>query len=60
MRKIIKMTKVIYTIRKSKNFKDMFAIYKDNEVYDEPHYTIRKAKTQLKRFGLLNDFGGVK
>lgn len=38
-------------IKESKKFKDMFSIYINGKVFDEPHFSVRRARTQAKRFG---------
>jgi hypothetical protein len=38
-------------IKESRKFKDMFSIYVNGKVFDEPHASVRRAKAQAKRFG---------
>jgi len=38
-------------IKKSENFEDMYAIFVDGKVYDEPIWTIKKALNRAKKFG---------
>lgn len=37
-------------IKPSKNFKDMYAIYVNGKIFDEPHASKRLAQNQVKRF----------
>ena len=37
-------------IKKSKNFDDMYAIYVNGKVFDEPHASKRSAQNQVRRF----------
>ena len=43
---------MVVTIRKSKNFEGMFAIYKDGKLFDEPCASEKIAINRIKRYGL--------
>ncbi len=40
-----------FKIVPSKRFKGMYAITKNGKVYDEPHWSERTARNQMRRFG---------